>query len=612
MLSAMRHRGPDGEGVHRAGPATLLHTRLAIIDVAGGSQPLVSEDGSCSAVVNGEIYNHEELRSELIGLGHRFATRSDSEVVVHAYEEWGVDFLGRLNGIFAFALWDDRRGRLVAARDPLGVKPLYWCRKGRSIVVASEIAALLAGRFVEPAIDPVALDHYFTWRFVPSPRTMFAGISKLAPATFLCADADGKLEVSSYREAPGTPLADAGVDELAAELTLRFEDAVERQTMSDVPYGAFLSGGVDSTAIVAALRGLSDSPPQTFTIGFPGHGDTLDERAYAAESALLLGSEHHDTAMERDDFVDELTRAVRHLEEPCGIPSAPAALQLSRFAAEHVKVVLSGQGADEPLGGYPRHQAAAALGAAERLPGAIVGPARAAIERLPRNERLKRAAELLAAPAGLARVLRIFQIAPDATRERLLAGGPNREAAEERQRLAAAVLDDLGDRGDPLEHVLYLDTHLFMPDSLLLYGDKMSMAASLEQRVPFLDRELLSFVERIPAHLRVRRLERKWLYRRAIEGIVPKAVMERRKHAFSTPYDTWLRTSLGAQVEQTYRDRPELAAMIDVDEVSRLVAEHRSGRANNKRVLYCLLELAAWHRAFIEQVQESTIAAARA
>ena len=248
MTAALRHRGPDGAGSYRRGPALLVHTRLAIIDVGGGDQPLFSEDGSCAVVVNGEIYNHLDLRAELESRGHRFATRSDSEVVVHAYEEWGLDSVRRLNGMFAFALWDDRQARLVAARDPFGVKPLYWWSDGRRVAVASEIGALLAAGLVTAGLDPVALDHYLAWRFVPSPRTLFTGVSKLAPASTLVADGN-RVEVSSYRVAPGGVIDGASADELAAELTGRFVDAVHRQMMSDVPYGAFLSGGVDSAEI---------------------------------------------------------------------------------------------------------------------------------------------------------------------------------------------------------------------------------------------------------------------------------------------------------------------------------------------------------------------------
>ncbi|MBS1863416.1 MAG: asparagine synthase (glutamine-hydrolyzing) [Actinobacteria bacterium] len=599
ICAALRHRGPDGESVSRYGPTTLIHTRLAIIDLAGGDQPLHSEDGNCHLVANGEIYNHLDIRTELEAAGHEFATHSDCEVIVHAYEEWGTDCVTRLNGIFGFALWDEQRQTLVAARDPFGVKPLYWLERDGTVGVASEVGAFLAADLIEPAVDEVSLEHFLTWRFTPSPRTMFKGVSRLPAASLLIAGPGG-VEVRSYRSAPGEK-ATGKPDALADELASRFEDAVARQMMSDVPYGAFLSGGLDSTAIVQAMRRKADEPPLTFTIGFPGAGETLDERSAAAATAAELGTRHHATAMEHGDFTAELDACVRHLEEPTGAASAPAVFQLSRFAAQSVKVVLSGQGADEPLGGYERHQAGAVLDLIARVPTALARPVVAAAERVPRNERLKRATRLLAPEDDLDRVLQIFEIADADTRGRLTKG-PAAAAADERRALAAGVLADLGEGRDPLSQVLYLDTHMFLPDSLLLYGDKTSMAASLEQRVPFLDLELMRFIERIPARVRVRGLRRKWLYRKALRGrLVPEAVMNRRKHPFATPYDDWFRSSLSDELDRLYTPASPTADLIDPGEVHRLTDEHRRGRADHKRILYCLLEFAYWHRAFIEK-----------
>jgi len=598
MTAALAHRGPDGEAVRRRGPVTLAHTRLAIIDVAGGDQPLDSEDGVVTAVVNGEIYNHHELRDGLERRGHRFATRSDSEVVVHAYEEHGDDCVRHLNGIFAFVLWDSRRRRLLAARDPLGVKPLYWCSDGRRVGLASEVGALLAAGLARPRVDPVALDHYLACRVVPAPRTLFEGVSKLPPASVLVAREEEPVRVRSYREAPGPPFEGLRGGELARELAGRFTDAVERQMMSDVPYGAFLSGGVDSAAIAAAMAGRSGRPPATFTIGFPGHGSVLDEREYAAQSARSIGTEHSDTAMQQADFLPELERCVRHLEEPCGIPSAPALMALSRFAARSVKVVLSGQGADEPHGGYGHHQAAAVLGAASSL-GPLARPLRAAARLVEGNERARRAARLLGDLSTAERLVRLVEITDERLRADLVAS-PGEEATAERRALAEDVLADVGDRG-LVEQALYLDTHLFLPDRLLICADKMSMSASLEQRVPFLDLELMRFVERVPVRERVRPRQGKRLHRKAMAQLLPSEIAQRPKHGFSSPYDTWLRESLGQEVERRYERGSELAGLVDSGTVAGLVAAHRSGRADSKAVLFCLLELSEWHRAFVEE-----------
>jgi asparagine synthase (glutamine-hydrolysing) len=596
MVEALRHRGPDGEALRRIGPVALAHTRLAIIDVAGGDQPLDSEDGRVTAIVNGEIYNHRSLRGALEGRGHRWATNSDSEVVVHAYEEHGTDCVRHLNGIFAFVIWDERRGRLVAARDAFGVKPLYWWSDGRRVAVASEVGALLSAGLTQAEVDPVALDHYLACRFVPAPRTLFRGIRKLGAAETLVVDGDGEPRITSWRGAPGEPLA-MDDDELAGQLAERYLDAVERQMMSDVPYGAFLSGGGDSAAIVAAMKQRTPEPPTTFTIGFPGHGDVLDERRLAAETARAVGTRHHDTVMHETDFLTELGRCMPRLEEPCGIPSAPALLHLSRFAASDVKVVLAGQGADEPHGGYGRHQAAALLRPLKLLPAAAATPAAAVARALPRAASARRVAHVLAGRGDASRLLRLVEITDAPTRTALLGPGP--EAEQERLATARGILADVPGRG-LLEQALYLDTHMFLPDGILLCNDKMSMAAGLELRVPYLDVELMRFVERIPGSRRLRPRQPKRLHRQAIARLLPPAITNRKRHGFATPYDDWLRASLGEEVERRYAPGSVLAELIDPAAAARLVGEHRRGQADHKAILYCLLELSEWHATFVE------------
>jgi asparagine synthase (glutamine-hydrolysing) len=599
MVEALRHRGPDGEGVRRAGPVALAHTRLAIIDVAGGDQPLDSEDGSVTLIANGEIYNHRALRAKLEQRGHRFATGSDCEAILHAYEESGPDCVRELNGIFAFVLWDERRRRLVAARDEFGVKPLYWWSDGRRVAVASEVGALLEAGLVKPAVDRIALDHYLACRFVPAPRTLFEGVSKLPAASTLVCEEGGAPRVHVWREPPAEPQRHLSDHRLAEQLAEHFADAVERQMMSDVPYGAFLSGGVDSAAVVAAMAQRGGTPPTTFTIGFPGHGGLLDERAPAAESARLIGTQHHDTAMLETDFLAELATAVPRLEEPCGIPSAPALAQLSRFAAERVKVVLAGQGADEPHGGYGRHQAAALLGRLRLAPAALASPAAAVARALPRAARARRAAHVLGGRGDAERLLRLVEITDAPVRSALLGRNGPGEAQAERLGLARGVLGDVAGR-DLLEQALYLDTRMFLPDGILICNDKMSMAASLELRVPFLDVELMRFVERIPARARVRPRAGKRLHRMAMERLLAPGIAGRPKHGFSTPYDDWLRASLGEEVRRRYASEPALTELVRPEAVGTLVDEHRSGRADHKSILYCLLELSEWHHAFVE------------
>jgi asparagine synthase (glutamine-hydrolysing) len=604
MVEALRHRGPDGEAVRRAGPVTLAHTRLAIIDVAGGDQPLDSEDGAVTLIANGEIYNHHTLRAGLEERGHRFATGSDCEAILHAYEESGPDCVRELNGIFAFVLWDDHRKRLVAARDEFGVKPLYWWSDGTRVAIASEIAALLDAGLVQPEVDSTALDHYLACRFVPAPRTLFNGVNKLPAASTLIVEDQGSPRVEAWRPPPGAPHRDLSDDDVAGQLAERFADAVERQMMSDVPYGGFLSGGVDSAAVVAAMALRSPRPPTTFTIGFPGAGPVFDEREAAAESSRLIGTEHHATATAETDFLSELATAVPRLEEPCGIPSAPALGQLSRFAAERVKVVLAGQGADEPHGGYGRHQAAAVLGRLRHAPAALASPAAALARAVPRAARARRAAHMLGGSGDADRLLRLVEITDAPVRRALLGDQRQGQAESERLALAHGVLADVKGR-DLLDQALYLDTRMFLPDGILICNDKMSMAASLELRVPFLDVELMRFVERIPARMRVRPRAGKRIHRLAMERILPPGIADRPKHGFATPYDEWLRASLGEEVERRYSHTAPLAGLVRPEAVQKLVAEHRRGRADHKAILYCLLELSEWHRAFVEAREPS-------
>jgi asparagine synthase (glutamine-hydrolysing) len=600
MVEALRHRGPDGEAVRRVGPVALAHTRLAIIDVAGGDQPLDSEDGAVTLIANGEIYNHRSLRAKLERRGHRFATGSDCEAILHAYEEDGPRCVREVNGIFAFVLWDERRKRLFAARDEFGVKPLYWWSDGSRVALASEIGALLDAGLVRPDVDRTALDHYLACRFVPAPRTLFRGVNKLPSASTLIVEENGAPRVETWREPPGAPHRDLSDEDVAGQLAERFTDAVERQMMSDVPYGAFLSGGVDSAAVVAAMALRSPRPPTTFTIGFPGAGDVLDEREPAADSARLIGTEHHSTASAETDFLAELAIAVPRLEEPCGIPSAPALGQLSRFAAERVKVVLAGQGADEPHGGYGRHQAAALLGHLRLAPTALASPAAAVARALPRAARARRAAHTLGGSGDAERLLRLVEITDRPIRRALLDTTQRRNDAEsERLALAKDVLGDVAGR-DLLEQALYLDTRMFLPDGILICNDKMPMAAGLELRVPFLDVELMRFVERIPARTRVRPRAGKRIHRMAMERLLPPGISDRPKHGFATPYDDWLRASLGHEVERRFAPRSALGELVRPEAVTRLVAEHRRGRSDHKSILYCLLELSEWHRAFVQ------------
>ena len=589
MVGALRHRGPDGDDWRRIGPALLVHTRLSIIDVEGGDQPLTSEDGTVTLVANGEIYNHKELRAGLEQRGHLFATHSDCEVILHLYEEVGPDCVHRLNGIFGFALWDARRKRLVAARDPFGVKPIYWAERGRRVAVGSEVGAVLAAGLGTTTIDPVALDHFLAWRFVPAPRTLFAGVQKLPAASYLVAEADRPVKVTSYREAPGAPSFDASPDRArrragrALQPGRRAPDDV-RRAVRRVPQRRHRLGrdrGRDDPPRRQADQDLHDRLPRATTT-----------RSTSARRPSLGEGDRHRAPQRRDDR-DRLPRPdPRHDPAPRGAVRHP--VRSGPAAAERVHDQV-GQGG--PLG-PGRGRAAGRLLAPSgrrdaqvrrRAAGRRRGPRARLAGALPRNEKAKRAAGLLGSGDATGRLLGIFDIAPAELRA-ALTGTDGSEAAQERRALAEAVLADVGDR-DPLEQTLYLDTHLFLPDGLLVYGDKMSMAHGLEQRVPFLDVELMRFVERVPAKVRVKGLKRKWLHKQAMAKLVPQEVIDRPKLGFSTPYDRWLREELGSEVGAALRPRRRAEPDDRSGDGRRARAGPPAGRADNKRLLYCLLEL---------------------
>ena len=600
MVAAMTHRGPDGSGHWIDGEVGLGMRRLAIVDVAGGEQPLSNEDGGVRVVFNGEIYNHQDLRRWLAGRGHRLASRTDGEVIAHAYEELGERFVERLDGIFAIALWDTRNRRLVLARDALGVKPLYIHRDGAGLSFASELKALLRHPRVPRRLDLRALDEHLTFRFTPAPRTLLDGVEKLEPATtlVLCA---GRATRRRHWDAAGLPRRDVCFQGAADELRDRFELAVQRQMMSDRPIGAMLSGGIDSAAVVAMMA-HSSSQVKTFTVGFEGGGDA-DETGLARETAALFGTDHAEIILPASDFARDLEGVVEQLEEPVATSSAIGFRAVSRLASTSVPVLLSGQGADEMLAGYWRHVgewlASPALGAAARL--RLDGPLARLAERTT-SPRLERGLRAVRHPDPLARFMNIYAVFTEDQKD-LLYRPQLREflAASEEQpsdcvdRHRVRVLDR-----DPLGQMLHVDTRLWLPDDLLLVGDKMSMAESVEMRVPFLDRELVEFIESLPTKYKLRRGQRKAVLKRAMRGVLPARIIHRRERGFATPIGSWLRDDPGDHARRVLLETPRVGGeLFDLGYVERLVGEHRRGAADHARKLFSLVSLELWGRRFL-------------
>jgi asparagine synthase (glutamine-hydrolysing) len=599
MVAQLAHRGPDGDGFYDAPGIALGMRRLAIIDPEGGRQPLFNEREDVVAVFNGELYNHAELRVELERRGHRLRSGSDGEVIPHLYEEHGIKFVERLNGIFAIALWDAREQVLHLTRDRFGVKPLYFSQAGGRVAFSSEVRALLADGSVSRELDAAAIDHFLTFRFVPSPRTALAAVRKLEPATVL---SFGPTGVRTTRYATEVPSADrTDRPELVEEYRAAFELAVARQMMSDRPIGVMLSGGVDSGAVCAAMA-HNATQVRAYTVGFAGGGAETDEIPQAARTARVFGARHESMVIGEREYLDALPGAMAGIEEPTGTTSALAVRFVAELMRPAVPVALCGQGADEPLGGYGRHRGARLAELLRRVPGA-----RTAAARLPRPGgavTLSRGLDALAARDDLGLLMNAYRLLRDYEKANLYrpefaarvreAGSPPEEPVE---RLRSRVADR-----SPLGQMLYVDTRLWLPDELLLIADKMSMAASVELRVPFLDCDLVAVADSAHPLQHVHHLRGKSLHKKAMLGLLPRDVVHRPKLGWQTPVDRWLRAELRPLTEEVLLGEDGACrSLFEERELRRLIDAHASGAADHTRQLFCLLSLGLWHRELVNE-----------
>ncbi len=596
MTEVITHRGPDDDGFHFDRNLGLGMRRLSIIDLAGGAQPIAGDSGA-RVVFNGEIYNFRELRSVLEAHGHYFRTHSDTEAIVRGFEQWGVSVLERLNGMFGIALWDEGHRTLMLARDPYGIKPLYYRDDGDSLVFGSEIRSILCSPGVRREIDENALDTYLTFTYVPSPDTAFAGIRKLPPGYALACTPEGCRLRRFYHAAPGQ-LDQRDEASLVEELQALIFAAVRRQMVADVPVGALLSGGVDSTAVATIMSEVSGQPIDTFTVGFTG-GEGLNELDYARSTAGRIGSRQHDVVISAHEYADFLSQSVWHLEDLVATDSTLAYYKVCEMAKRTVKVVLSGQGADEPFAGYPRHLGERYGWALRRLPTSIsrnvVTPI---VNALPRNERVKRAVRSLGDVDVRRRMAAVWTIMDADEKRRLYAGHFQPDVmAHDPAAMWQADVQHL----DGLSQMLYCDARLSLADNLLLYGDKMSMAVSLEARVPLLDLELMRFAESIPPELKIKGFTRKHILRKAVRRWVPDEVLKRKKIPFESPLDRWLRDDLVQHVSELLL-APDSACRtrFNESELRRLIGEHVRGREDNRRSLLALVVFELWHQQFIE------------
>ena len=589
MARSLVHRGPDGEGVTVRGRAALGCRRLAIIDVAGGAQPLWDESGDVAVVCNGEIYNHRVLRDELERRGHRFRTRSDAEVIPHLYEERGLDFLDALDGMFAIALWDARAERLVLARDRMGEKPLHYAATAAGLLFASEPKALLATGVVDRTPDGVGLADYLRTGYVAAPRSAFAQVAKLVPGTRLVVERDGARGAPYWQVAPllAEPPLPLDLDTAARALRVELRRAVEAALASDVPLGVFLSGGLDSTAVAAIVRAAIGPGLDTFTLGFDVRG--FDERDYAALAARALGTRHHTLTITPELFLEGLRELVPLLDEPITDQSLVPAYLLARHARTRVKVVLVGEGGDELFAGYPTYVGGLLAPRYRRLParlrrlvGAVAPHLGASHGNTTLRYMLRRFLEVAEAPTAVRHRAWTGCMSAETIATLAVPGGPLVLPAEPEAPAARTELDAL----------LALDLTGYLRDDLLTNLDRATMAASLEGRAPFLDHHLVEFACRLPAALKLRALVGKRVLRRAVADLVPGPILRRVKRGLTVPLATWLGGPLLPFVRETLaRLDPHVMRPAAV---RALLDAHVARRRDNRRELWTLVVLQLW------------------
>ncbi|MGD8538846.1 MAG: asparagine synthase (glutamine-hydrolyzing) [Candidatus Aminicenantes bacterium] len=614
MCATIEHRGPDDEGIFVTDHVGLGARRLSIIDIEGGHQPLSNEDGSVWVAHNGEIYNFPDLRKELISRGHTFKTRTDTETIVHSYEEWGEHCFQRFRGMFAFALWDDRKKKLLAVRDRVGIKPLYYTliedQEG-TLVFGSELKTILAHPDVQRALEPRAVDLYLTLEYIPEPLSAFKNIHKLPAGTFLVYE-QGKLRLESYwdvsedieqessEETRSTHLAS-----LEDELYEKLKESVKARLISDVPLGAFLSGGIDSSAIVGLMHELGVSPIRTFSIGF--EEATYNELAHARRIAQKFQTKHEEFVLKPQAL--ELTqKLVHHLDEPFGDFSIFPTYLVSKMAREHVKVILSGDGGDELFGGYEHYQAQKL----SRMPlvSFLSKPLPAILRKLPPSSKkkglwnkMRRYAQGFEHPRDL-RHFRWMMFLNQKEREELYSQEFIHELGGVKPFHTIPPLDKLYpqlNRFDDISGELYLDLKSYLVDDILVKVDRMSMATSLETRVPFVDHEVVRFAFRIPGPLKLKGMTTKWILKKSMERLLPRQNIYRSKEGFSIPIKHWLRNELkDLMFHYLSETRIRDAELFNYRSIQQKIDAHMDGRENYSHQLWALLVFEIWREQFLK------------
>jgi asparagine synthase (glutamine-hydrolysing) len=612
MADALRHRGPDDEGQQIDGACGIAMRRLSIIDLTGGHQPLSNADGSLWLVCNGEVYNYRELRIELQAKGYRFKTGSDSEVLLHLYDAEGDDFVQRLNGMFAFALWDARRRRLLVGRDRLGVKPVYVLQDDRQLAFASEAKALLTLPGVRAELDPAVVASYLHLGYVAAPACIFKGVRKLPPATLLSVE-NGKVRQWRYWRLPPGMETGRSEEQWLARVRAQLEESVRMQMVSDVPIGAFLSGGVDSSAVVAMMAKHSSQPIRTYAIGFEGGvAEALyNELPYARQVAGLFGTRHREILV-KPDVISLLPKLLWHMDEPIADTAFITTFLVSEFASEEVKVILSGVGGDELFGGYRRYLGGHYAARLRALPPWLRRGAALAAERLP-ADRHSGALNTLRLAKGF---LATAELSDDERYRSYLQVLDRESVAALMLHLEVEGTDPLASAfagagcEDELNRMFAVDAETQLPDDLLLLTDKMSMAVSLECRVPLLDHQLVELAASMPASIKVRNGRLKHVMKAALADLLPADILERKKRGFGTPMGAWLKKELAPLLRHLLApDVVESRGLFRQLRIDALVADHQANRIDGTDALIALMNLEIWSRIFIDRRDPGDVAA---
>ena len=600
-IDLIRHRGPDGRGLVETScgrhTVYLGHTRLSILELSEtGSQPMLTDCGNYFIVFNGEIYNHLELRKKLKGV--KFSGQSDTETILYYLRAYGIDSVKDFNGIFAFAFVDRVKCKVYLVRDTFGVKPLYYYIDGDKLIFGSEIKIIKNHPVYSKAtaIDMGALNTFLTFRYNPSPQTLFQGIYKLKAASYLEYNSEGEALFHNYRS--DVQMINHGISEAEAieEYKCLLEQAVRRQLLSDVPVGLLLSGGLDSAVLGFLMSRYCNYPVQTFTVGFHGNGN-FNEVSDARQTASLIKSEHHDIFMDREQYMQFFYDSFYHTEEPIAEPTIPALFYVSQLASQHVKVVLSGQGADEPMAGYRRYKGEKLLAKYQKLLNML--PLSLAAKFLPCNNAIDRGIYSSQFSEELDRFIGIYTLFTPDQKAKLYKSEISGLISESQRRLFAEHFKHADSSGGALSKLLFLDTRTMLPDNLLLFNDKMTMANSIENRVPYLDIDLINFIESLPMKFKLRGQTGKYLHRKAAEQWLPLSVINRKKRGFETPVGDWFKQELAHTLLDLVESPSSLSAIyFDVRFIKEMINQHQLKRKDYQRHLFILLSLELWYRNF--------------